>query len=162
MIITKCSWSLVRDFNQQEGAHEESGTIRHIIVSIIQFITVVWPGLLLLQESRTHCRYAGDDFGCHFRLRKYHASCIGCREGWNCAVLWLLFLILTRLFHSSLKLVALWQNKKFWFGLIFIKNRGQTHLPWHRIGVFSKQKLNGLNPGSPTGLAPRAGAAFSR
>ncbi len=139
-----------------------SGTIIHIIVSIIQLITVVWPELWLLQECPMHCRYAGDDSGCHFRLRKHHSSCIWCRKGWISAVHWLLFLIMTLLLHLLLKLVALFQTNRCDSAWHFLKKRSRRHPPSHRISVHSKQKHNGLNPKAWTCHAPMAGRLQER
>ena len=134
MMIIKWQCNSESDLSQPEGAHEEcKAGVSYLVLLctffffIIQFIaaTVVCPGLLLLQEcaAAMHCRCAGDDSGCHFRLRKFQQSCIRCHKGWNFAVLWLLFLIMTQLFHLLLKLVPLWQNNKLWFGQTFIEKK---------------------------------------
>ena len=112
--IIKWPWSLKLDFNQQEGAHQEwkaAGVSCPVLLyTLFLHYTVYYYSCLsrIAPECATHCRYAGDDSGCHCRLFwnlqfqlawKHQASCIGCQKGWNCAVLWLLFLIMTRLFH---------------------------------------------------------------
>ena len=104
-----------------------------------------------------HCRYAGDDFKCHFKLRKHQGSCIWFQEGRNCAVLWLLFAFMT-LFFTYYRNYAHYYNTRICnSALRSLKKLGQRHSPSHCIRVSRKQKHKWLNQGGSTCPASLAG-----
>ena len=126
-MIINWPWSLELDFNQQVGAQlswEAAEVSCPVLWYTLYHYTVYCRCLTRIAAALKcppHCRYAGDNFLCHFKLRKHQGSCSWFQKGRNCAVMWLLFAFITLLFHLFKKLYTLLQNQNLQFGLVFVE-----------------------------------------